>query len=824
MIERMISSSVLIVLVIAMRHLFRKKLPMRAWYALWLVVAVRLLVPVSFAESGLSVLNLFAFMESGEGTEIEGVPETGQGSGPMYGAAEPEMSYGMENQPGAQQTAGLRNDLTGLEVNSGIKAAPEADMGVKPMDGKTAPVPAGESAAEDRAGLPAGIPLLWKSLPGRHPLLWYVWLLGAGICACCVLIMNGRYRRKVHISRRRYRADTEVGLPVYVSPVVESPCMFGLMRPAVYLSTDAIQRPEAIRYVLCHENVHYSHHDNRWVVLRAACLCLHWYNPFVWIAAALSEQDGELACDERTLELLGQEERIRYGRALLDFSAQGSAWQRGWKLSTAMSSGKKLLKERLLVIVGEPRRHAGALAGVMLLTALCAAVTFTGRVSGQEAEDADLTDLEGVASENMEGIASQETGGGNGGNPSVDAAESTATVSINGHILKISGEAIPGSGLYRIDQIEVNQVRDRREETLQTIRPEDMRVLYTRPLEEIRSGRAQMYSYTSDEEPRYAKALVTVEDLPAHEVEKFLADGNGQIFSKAPDESVLVADLNFDGYQDFCLQDGTGETANIPCYCYLWNPDKGQFEPGYMIPNAEVDQEAQLIKSATDDGNGQRSVKYYRFDESNVLHMVRYVEENQSPDAVFPALDLTYCEMYYGLPAVDEWDYGARYGGALTERFVYWAKEALKELYEWSGTKIDKTCFTMTSFGNLLFANTPEQLEASLTFYDRGYGERAGFEDLIEQMNIVTERTVWFSPVIQWNKPDNINEMSDMQLVQWYFERSPLSEGEKLESLERIDAAAYTIKAESGRYYQIFLTEATRELSSMYGPYENRPE
>ena len=134
----------------------------------------------------------------------------------------------------------------------------------------------------------------------------------------------------------------------------------------------------------------------------------------------------------------------------------------------------------------------------------------------------------------------------------------------------------------------------------------------------------------------------------------------------------MVTDLNFDGYEDFYLQGGTG-TVNIPYYCYLWNPQGERFEPGYMIPNVEVDSEAQLIKSATDDGNGQHSVKYYRFDEANILHMVRYVEENQSPDAVFPTLDLTYCEPYYALPAVDEWDYGTRYGGALTERFVYWA-------------------------------------------------------------------------------------------------------------------------------------------------------
>ena len=103
----------------------------------------------------------------------------------------------------------------------------------------------------------------------------------------------------------------------------------------------------------------------------------------MWIAAAMSEQDGELACDERTLEILGQDERIRYGRALLDFSAGGSVVAKRLEASTAMSSGKKLLKERLMVIVREPGKHAGAMAAVLLLTALFGTATFTGRVSGR---------------------------------------------------------------------------------------------------------------------------------------------------------------------------------------------------------------------------------------------------------------------------------------------------------------------------------------------------------------------------------------------------------------------------------------------------------
>ncbi len=881
MVEWMISSSVLIVLVMAMRYFFRRRLPMRAWYALWLVVALRLLVPVSFMESGLSVLNLFALQESGEGQGTGDWPEERQDRTDMA-AKQPEGQNGSEPEAERQQNrteqeviAGLPGQkgpemATGLQNPSGMSEG-QTGPDMEALNGSADSDPIGASAATaDGTGSLAGESKGSKSDVGKpsasvsgrlqepespippsaadagiqgkereHSLFWYIWLLGAAFFACCILMMNGRYRRRVRISRKRCQTGISSRLPVYISPVVESPCMFGLARPAVYLSREAARKPEALRYVLCHENVHYSHRDNLWVVVRMACLCLHWYNPLVWAAAALSEQDGELACDERTLEILGQQDRIPYGRALLDFSAQGSPWQRGWKLSTAMSSGKKLLKERLMVIVGEPRRHAEALAGVMLLTALCMAVTFTGRVSGQETE-------EDAAREEMKDTAPGDaafvrTGSGKAGALAADGAESTAIVPVSlgegkeempgeEHLLKIIGRAVPGSGQYRIDQIALNRVQGRREEPLQTIRPEDVRVLYTRALEDIRGGVGQMYSFTSEEEPLYAKPLCRAEDLPARELGKFLADENGQIYADALDGGLVVTDLNFDGYEDFYLQGGTG-TVNIPYYCYLWNPQGERFEPGYMIPNVEVDSEAQLIKSATDDGNGQHSVKYYRFDEANILHMVRYVEENQSPDAVFPTLDLTYCEPYYALPAVDEWDYGTRYGGALTERFVYWAKEALTELYEWSGTKIDKACFTVTRFGDFCFANTPEELQSSLIYYDRVYGEDAGFESCVKQMGVATERTVWFSPVIQWNKPENPDGMTDHELAEWYFERAPLAEGEKLVSVEGIgEGIGYdtysilNILAESGNFYQIYLNGATREMSAMYGPYEERPD
>ena len=69
--------------------------------------------------------------------------------------------------------------------------------------------------------------------------------------------------------------------------------------------------------MLTHELTHYRHLDHLWSVLRGVALAVHWWNPLVWLAAACSRRDGELACDEGALRRLGDNERIPYGEALL---------------------------------------------------------------------------------------------------------------------------------------------------------------------------------------------------------------------------------------------------------------------------------------------------------------------------------------------------------------------------------------------------------------------------------------------------------------------------------------------------------------------------
>jgi len=903
MIEWGVSSSALILMLIMIRGFFRKRLSMRVRYAMWLAVALRLLIPVSFFESSLSVLNFvgkwtvsdeqgensvyienqyisqeedFGFLH--EMNQVHGVKEDEiyrlQGDDRLQegelrgsiGTSGSEMQKNTESfdlrlwdddrisdlkQWNGEEIAGLelRNDLesSGMELQNGEEAVISElqsnleTAGIKLQDGtgniggKLARIP------EQTAGF-------WPGNGGRMTGIWWlriIWIFGMFFFFGLVVMVNFSYWRCVYRSRRRYQGEKESRLPVYVSAAVRMPCMFGLLHPAIYLTQDVMEE-KALRYVLCHENTHYRHKDNLWTLVRLFCVCIHWFNPLVWLAAYLSKQDCELACDEETIAWLGNENRIDYGRTLLSFSVQGRELFGGLRFSTTMSGRKKQLEERLQMIACQPKKKDAFLIMALLLISLMVLITFTGSKEVEAYDNHDLNVQEengkvGFGDGDVESLEADIQGSGAGsleadiqGSDAVslenDKNINSTYVSVDlkdgrSYTLQVISEPAAENGVYEINRVNLLRTEDETEEVLQSICPGDVKPLYT---EALQKGEYAEYSggekflFRIEGEPLYAKSLRGMEELSAYARGCFLADGSGTQLSYLPDGNIMVIDLNFDGYEDFCLQIGV-ESVNQPFYCYLWNPEEERFEHSVMIPNVKVDREAQLLESATEDGEGQRSVKYYRFDEAGILHMVRYVEENQSPDAVFPFLDLTYHETSYALPAVDDWDAETVYGGALNERYVHWAKEALMELYEWSGTKIDTACFAVTEFGDFNFGLTPQDLEASRCFYDRTFGAKAGFKDAIESMSLCTERVVWYSSVVQWKVPEQLETMTDSQVVEWYFERSALTMGEIMETMEQRWENDYVIKAESGNYYEFTFNQASREVESVYGPYASYP-
>lgn len=206
-------------------------------------------------------------------------------------------------------------------------------------------------------------------------LLLPVWRCGAAATLLVFLAANVRFARRLRRCRRPLAVEG-AALPVYVAEERAVPCLFGLFRPAIYVTQATADDPELLRHTVAHETTHFRHGDHVWALLRAVCLALHWWNPLVWWAAKLARQDGELACDEATIRALGETERAAYGRTLIRM-----ACGRGVSpllTATAMDGGKTSLHERIVLLAKKPRTAALAAIALVLAAALCVGCTFTG--------------------------------------------------------------------------------------------------------------------------------------------------------------------------------------------------------------------------------------------------------------------------------------------------------------------------------------------------------------------------------------------------------------------------------------------------------------
>ena len=183
---------------------------------------------------------------------------------------------------------------------------------------------------------------------------------------------------------RRPIGVSDCGLTAYETDAIASPCLFGLFRPAIYVRAEDAGR---LRHVLAHEDCHFRHLDHIWALLRAACLAVYWWDPLVWLAAALSRTDCELACYEAALSRLGEAERIPYGETLITMAAKPRPGEL-LRASSPIGSGKRELKARILAIARRGKRLVVPAVLAVCLCLFCAACAFTGAENTAAGEDA----------------------------------------------------------------------------------------------------------------------------------------------------------------------------------------------------------------------------------------------------------------------------------------------------------------------------------------------------------------------------------------------------------------------------------------------------
>ena len=334
--EILLTSSALILALLALRQLFRRTVSRRMQYALWLLVLVRLLVPVNVGTLAHNVLSAAA--------PVQAVVEERLDTPVLY------VQDGTERRP-AQLLPG--------KESQGEPLSPPSD--------------AAQSAPADEYSI---VTPTYRTVTLSEALT-YVWYAGMAGVGAWFLFTNLRFARALRKARTPYRVEG-CRYPVYLVSALPSPCLFGVLRPAVYLNEKALQSPDALRFVLAHEQTHARHLDPLWSLLRGVCLTVYWFDPLVWLAAVLSREDCELACDEGTLRALGADERAAYGKALLALVPVCDKPQNPLLGATTMTSGKRSLKERITRIAENRQAKAAAVFAVVALAALVCAVSFTG--------------------------------------------------------------------------------------------------------------------------------------------------------------------------------------------------------------------------------------------------------------------------------------------------------------------------------------------------------------------------------------------------------------------------------------------------------------
>lgn len=190
-----------------------------------------------------------------------------------------------------------------------------------------------------------------------------IWLVG-------LTVMLG-YAAVSFLRVRRMLAEAVASQEnVYLCDAVNSPFIFGLLHPGIYLPSNIDEAQ--LDYVLAHERSHLKRLDHVWKTLGYFLLAVYWFNPLVWIAYFLLCKDIELACDERVIQDLDMDERKAYSKALVAFSMK-----RRMITFCPIAFGEVSIKERVKTVLNYKKPAFGLVVTTVIVCMIAAAVFLT---------------------------------------------------------------------------------------------------------------------------------------------------------------------------------------------------------------------------------------------------------------------------------------------------------------------------------------------------------------------------------------------------------------------------------------------------------------
>ncbi len=343
LLELSFSGAVFIFAIVVFRTLAFHRLPKGTFVALWWLAALRLLVPVKLA-SRFSVRTLLEAMRP---QEFPVIP-----ANPVLPVAPPALIV--------------------PDVKSVVPAAPTS-----------APFP------------------VWEIL----------WITGAVVLGLWFLVRYVCWRRRF---RESFPAagclELDAGfhrkIRLRVTDQIIAPLTYGLFHPVILLPKSMdLDDKEALTCVLAHERAHIRRLDGLLKLVLSAALCLHWFNPTVWLLYILGNRDMEIRCDEAAVLALGEDSRERYALALIRLAA-GARQEEKQYVPLCGFVHRNGMEERIKAIMRVKKK---SLLACFIALALVMGITTAFATSAKPAKTAPAEDREDKIDHELYARASSES-------------------------------------------------------------------------------------------------------------------------------------------------------------------------------------------------------------------------------------------------------------------------------------------------------------------------------------------------------------------------------------------------------------------------------
>lgn len=189
----------------------------------------------------------------------------------------------------------------------------------------------------------------------------YIWIFGMIVLALYTAISYWHLHRKVDTAVR-YKDN------IFQSENVSSPFVLGIIKPRIYLPFN--MNGQDLEHVVAHEQAHIRRKDHWWKPLGFLLLTIHWFNPLMWLAYVLLCRDIELACDEKVIKELGNEQRADYTQALVACSVN-----RRMIAACPLAFGEAGVKERVKSVMNY-KKPAFWIVVIAVIACIVVAVCF----------------------------------------------------------------------------------------------------------------------------------------------------------------------------------------------------------------------------------------------------------------------------------------------------------------------------------------------------------------------------------------------------------------------------------------------------------------